>query len=264
MSRAETFEVIIPAGGTIDAAYARRIGTEYRALAPLGVERVPVMQRVVNALRDSGCVRRIIGVAPPAVQEAITGVDEWRTSVDSGPDNIRAGLRLVAPDAPALVCTSDLPLLTAASVRAFVADTRPDTDISVGVVRAAAYQSAYPDSPMSIFAPFHDFGPVTMSCLFRVRPALLARNGSLLDRAFAGRKSQFQMASLLGPRLLWQFARRRLSVRDVQQRAETLLRCRADVLRDVPPDLAFDIDTADDYAYADARLHQAPAQEAVV
>ncbi|MBV9850241.1 MAG: nucleotidyltransferase family protein [Armatimonadetes bacterium] len=255
-------DVVIPAGGTIDAAYARSLGTGHRALAPLGPGRAPVMQRVVDALRGSGCVRRVIGVAPPAVQEAVGGVDEWLPSGGSGPDNIRAGLALADPNAPALVCTSDLPLLTAASVREFVERAHPRADVSLGVVSAAAYERAYPDSPMSVFVPFADAGPVTMSCLFQVRPVLLAHNARLLDRAFAGRKSQLQMASLLGPRLLGQFALRRLSLRAVQARAETLLGCRADVLIDVPPDLAFDMDTADDYAYADTRL-QTPVEETV-
>ena len=247
-------DVVIPAGGTIAAEYARCIGTEFRALAPLGPERSPVMQRVVNELRGSGCVRRIIGVAPRTVQGAITGIDEWLPSGDSGPDNIRAGLARLDPEAQVLVCTSDLPLLTAASVENFVSRAQPDADVSLGVVSAAAYQEAFPASPMSVFVPFRDIGSVTMSCLFGVRPLALARNGELLDRAFAGRKSQFQMASLLGPRLLCQFALRRLSLRAVRERAEALLGCRADVLLDVPPDLAFDMDTADDYAYADTRL----------
>ena len=263
MNAAGAYDVVLPAGGGIDKEYARRIGTEHRALAPLGAARTPVMQRVVDALRASGQVGRIVGVAPPAVQKAIRGVDEWRTSGDSGPDNIRAGLALADPDAPALVCTSDLPLLTASGVREFLGRADPDADIALGVVRAAAYREAYPDSPMSVFTHLGDVGPVTMGCLFWVRPGVLARNQRLLERAFAGRKSQWQMASLLGPRLLLQFAVRRLSLRAVQGRAEGLLCCRTQVVLDVSPELAYDMDNADDYAYADARLHQAPAENAV-
>jgi GTP:adenosylcobinamide-phosphate guanylyltransferase len=218
------------------------------------------MQRVVDALRGSGCVRRVLAVAPPAVQAAIVGVDVWLPSGESGPHNILRGLAaLPDAEAPALVCTSDLPLLTAEAVREFVGRASPDADVSLGLVGEVAYTAAFPDAPMSLFVPFRDIGPVTMACLFRVRPALLTRNAALLERAFAGRKSQWEMAALLGVPLLCRFALRRLTLAAVQARAEALLRCRADVILDCPPELALDIDTADDYAYADARLHQAPA-----
>ncbi len=257
MSEALGWDVVIPAGGTIPDEYADRIGTPLRALAPVGPGRVPTLQRVVDALRGSGRVRRIVCVAPPAVRDAITGVDGWLPSGDSGPRNILLGLAaLPDPETPALVCTSDLPLLTAGAVRHFVERARPDADVSLGLVGKAAYERAFPGSPMSLFVPFRDVGPVTMSCLFRLRPALLTRNAALLERAFAGRKSQWDMAALLGPALLCRFALRRLTLAAVRARAETLLHCRADVIRDCPPELALDIDTTDDYAYADARLHQ--------
>jgi hypothetical protein len=253
-------DVVVPAGGTISPAYAVCIGTPFRALAPLGPDRQMVMQRVVNTLRESGCVRRIIGVGPAAVQETIQDVDAWLSSGASGPMNIRAGLQtLFDPDTPALVCTSDLPLLTAESVRGFVTRCRADADVSIGLVGKAAYLAAFPQSPMSLFVPFRDVGPVTMSCLFCVRPRLLERHSTLLDQAFVARKSQWKMAALLGPRLTAQFALRRLRLSAVQARSERLLHCQADVVWDCAPALALDMDTADDYAYANACLSEASA-----
>lgn len=256
-------DVIVPAGGTIPAEYAARIGTPLRALAPLGSARVPVLQHVINTLHDSGCARHIIAVAPPAVSEQITGVDEWLPSGDSGPENIRAGLaRLPEQEALALVCTSDLPLLTAAAVQEFVSRCRSEFDVTLGVVGQSAYQAAFPNAPMSTFVPFRDIGPVTMACLFQVRPSLLTRNTALLEAAFGARKSQWQMARLLGSRLLTQFALRRLTLRAVQPRAEALLECRTEVLQNCSPALALDIDTADDYAYADQRFSETAAANA--
>jgi hypothetical protein len=256
-------DVVIPAGGTISVEYARRIGTPTRALAPVGPARVPTMQRVVDALRGSGQVRQIIAVGPPDAQAVIVGVDQWLPSGESGPRNILAGLAAL-PDAEALalVCTSDLPLLTAEAVRIFIARSRPDADINLGIVGKTAYEAAFRDTPMSLFVPFRDIGSVTMACLFGIRPALLVQNASLLERAFNGRKSQWEMAALLGPSLLCRFALRRLTLAAVKSRAETLMHCRANVILDCPPELALDIDTADDYAYADARLHQTSAAAA--
>ncbi len=98
------------------------------------------MQQVVNALRGSGRVRRIIAVAPDAVQQAMSGVDLWLPAGPSGAENIRAGLAAADPDTPALVCASDLPLLTAESIADFLARCRPEAQIAVGLVRAERLQ----------------------------------------------------------------------------------------------------------------------------
>lgn len=249
------WDVVIPAGGTISAEYAQTLGTPLRALAPLGPKRQPVMQLVVDALRQSGVVRHIVGVAPEGVATQITGVDAWLTAGGSGPNNIRRGLAaLERPEELALICTSDLPLLTPESVRGFVARCDADADVHIGLVRAEAYEAAFADAPPSQWVRLRDAGPVTIGCLFGVRPALLQRHKTLLDQVFSARKSQTRLVRLLGPRLLWQWAARSLTLAAIQARGEAVLGCRALVQQDADPVLAFDMDDAGDYAFADARL----------
>lgn len=251
------YDVVIPAGGTISAEYAQIIGTPFRALAPLGPERRPVLQLVVDALRQSGVVRQIVGLAPDGVRERITDVDAWLTAGGSGPDNIRRGLAtLERPDQLALICTSDLPLMTPEAVRGFVSRCDADADVQIGLVRAAAYEAAFAGAPPSQWVRLRDAGPVTVGCLFGVRPALLQRRQALLDQVFSARKSQAGMVRLLGPRLLWQWAAKSLTLAAIQTRGEAVFGCRARVQQDVDPVLAFDIDDASDYAFADARLQE--------
>lgn len=248
------YDVVIPAGGTIDADYAALIGTPHRPLAPLGRERRPILQHVINELRGSGSVRRVIAVAPEAVQQAVSGVDQWLTAGTNGAENIRAGLAAADPDAPALVCASDLPLLTAESVSDFLLRCRPEAQIAAGLVRAEAYNQMFPDAPPSQFVRLTDTGPVTMSGLFLVHPQLLTRQAALFETLFAARKAQWRMARLLGPRLLWGWATHRLSLYDITTRAETLLAAPVQVILDISPVLAYDTDTADDYTYANFRF----------
>ncbi len=255
-------DAVIPAGGTISDDYARVIGTPHRALAPVGPDGRPVMQIVVDALRESGFVGRIIGVAAPAVAERITYVDVWLSAGESGPENILRGLSQARQNTPALVCTSDLPLMTANSVTQFIAACRAEADITVGLVKADALNAMFPDAPPSRFVHLGDIGPVTMGGLFQMRPDVLARNQSLLNAVFTARKSQARMAALLGPRLVWQFATRRLTLAAIVARAEHVLGCRVEVVLNTPPELAYDMDTADDYAYAHAALLRRPAATA--
>ncbi len=249
-------DVVIPAGGTIDADFAGRIGSPYRALAPLGPDGTPVLQNVVNALRSSGKFGQIVCVAPDAVQQIIHGVDHWLPTGDSGPQNILAGLRSLPPETTALVCTSDLPLMTPEAVTHFVSALTPDAAVSVGLVRAEVYNTAYPDAPPSTFVELCDIGPVTLAGLFAVRPAALFHQQALLDALFGARKSQLRMAGILGPRLLLAWATRRLTLSALTARAETLLNAPVQVVDHTAPALAYDMDTVDDYTYATQHLWQ--------
>ncbi len=250
------FDAVIPAGGTIDADFAARIGSPFRALAPLGPDGTPVLQHVVNTLRASGTVGQIVCAAPEAMQSAVSGVDVWLPDSGSGPQNALAGLQALRPDALALVCTSDLPLMTPEAVTRFVSALTPEAAVAVSLVRADAYTAAYPDAPPSTFVTLRDAGPVTLAGLFAVCPATLFQKQALLDSLFGVRKSQAQMAGIMGPRLLLAWATRRLTQAALITRAETLLGASVQVVDRTDPALAYDMDTLDDYEYAAQHLWQ--------
>jgi len=245
------YDVVVPAGGIIDNEFTQLIGTPCRALAPFGPARTPALQIVVDALRASGCVRRIVCLAPPQAAERVAGVDIWHEAAPHGVENILRGLSALGDEnTPALVCTSDLPLIGQADIAGFCARCDPDADVTLGLVRADAYNQAFLNAPPSTFVPLRDVGPVTLGGLFSVRPSLLLSNRPLFARVFEARKSQWGMARLLGPRLVSLFLARRLTLDVLTARAERLLQCRAQTLLDIAPALACDMDTADDYTYA--------------
>ncbi len=245
------YDVVIPAGGTIDTEYAKLIGTPCRALAPFGPARTPALQLVVEALRASGHVRRIVCVAPQQAADCVVGVDLWLPAAPHGTKNILRGLDALDDlNAPALVCTSDLPLIDAADIAGFCARCDPAADVTVGLVRADDYNKAFLGAPPSTFVQLRDVGPATLGGLFALRPSSVLDNHALFARAFESRKSQWGMVQLLGPRLVGQFLTRRLTLAALTARAETLMHCRAQILLDIAPALACDMDTADDYTYA--------------
>lgn len=248
-------DAVIPAGGTIPDSYARAIGSPCRALAPIGHAKRHVMQIVVNALRDSGAVRRIIAVSAGPVSQAISGVDLWLPASDEGIDNILRGLgALESSDKPAIIAASDLPFLTADAVRRFVERCSADEDLSLGIIRAESYRTAFPAAPKSQWVSLRDAGQVTIGGLFGVKPAVMFREAEYVKRVMSARKSQWRMARLLGPRLLLAWATGSLTLAGVAARGEHLLNCRAKIIQDAPVQLAFDIDTENDYTYADSCL----------
>jgi len=247
--------VVIPAGGTIEPAYRLKAGSAHRALAPIGEQRKPVLQIVVDALRQAPGIERIVVAAAPEVTERITGVDWWIAASDSAADNIVRGLGVLDENENhALVCTSDLPFLTGQAVTAFLARVDTGADLSVGWVSRKAYEDAYPAAPASTYVGLRDAGPVTLACLFHVRPAFVKSSETRIARVFLARKSQRKMAALLGPALLVRWATRTLTVAAVAGRVERIMGCKAQAIANADPALAFDIDTIDDYQYADTHV----------
>ena len=246
-------DIVIPAGGVISAEFAKRIGSPYRALAPLGPNKTPVLQHIVETLRAAEPDARVICVAPETVAQAVNGVDVWLPSGPSGPENIRLGLSHADPGQPALLCTSDLPLITAGSVRAFIAACRPDAHLAAGLVRAGDYEREFRDAPPSQFVSLAETGPVTLAGLFQIQPDLLTRQSALFEKLFHARKAPWQLAGLFGPQLLWQFAAKTLRLQTLTQRAEQLIGGPVQIIPETDPVLAYDIDTPDDYTYAETR-----------
>ena len=142
---------------------------------------------------------------------------------------------------------------------AFLSQVQPEAELAVGIVRADAYNHEYPDAPPSEFVRLSDAGPVTLAGTFHRPPASgTSDNQALFDRMFQARKAQWRMAGLLGPSLLWGWATKTLTLGALTRRAESLLGGPVQVVVDVPPALAYDIDTADDYTYALLRLGHTP------
>jgi CTP:molybdopterin cytidylyltransferase MocA len=247
-----TLPVIVPAGGTIDGRFQQAAGTQLRCLAPIGSD--SVLQRVVSALKDSGLADPVIAAVPDAVPLAVNGVDLWAVSADLGTQSIRNGLKLAANAERVLICTSDLPFITAQAVADFVDRAAADADVSIGLVTEIDYNGAFPGSPTSIFLPIRETGPITIGCLFLLKLDALKRIDPWLDRLFSARKSLFQSARLLGPQIVLQLLTKRLSIRSLRERARQLVGIDIDVLVGVSPVLAFDIDTPEDYEYAKAHI----------
>lgn len=244
------YNVIIPAGGSIDSDYRKRIGVDVRALAPFGPDRVPVIQIVVDMLRNSPYTGKITIVGNEALQSAITDIDDWLPSTGNGIGNIIAGIENYKHDTHVLICASDLPLITVPNVDDFIRRIPSDVDLAAGIVTAASYNSKFYDASPSEFVTLREIGPVTMGGLFYINPSVLLRNEARIKEVFEARKSQWKMASLLGPALILQYITRRMRLKSIKERIEHLLKCKIGIVADIAPELAFDIDTADDYTYA--------------
>ncbi len=258
MNSAEGLDAILPAAGRLAGGFAAEAGATIKALIRFDGE--TLLERTIRAARESGVVRRIAVIGPEEVweQAQAAGADAVLPELADGPDNVLSGLswlRERSADARrALVLTTDLPFITGRAIADYVAACPPDGQIAVSAVPAESFESRFPGAP-AIYVNLGD-GRWTMGCGFVVDPAALLDNEARLRSIFDARKSQVGMARLLGARFVWRWLTRRLTVDEIAARCSDLLGVRGAVVRNGPPELAYDIDDPADLRYAVQALEE--------
>ena len=249
MPTQEMCDVVLPAGGRILGEFAQQAGTEIKAL--IRFEEETILRRTIEALRASGCIRRIAVIGPEEVLKEAreSRADLMLSEGKTGPDNIYRGLDgLLNVTSHLLIVTGDMPFLTPASVRDFLTLCPDAAEICIPIVERTEFESRYPEF-IRTDTPLHD-GHFRLGGIFRVESDTLRRVRPHLEQMFAARKNNFQMAQLIGIPFIVRYLFRRLTVDQIVARAGEILQCSGAAVRHVPPELAFDIDLPEELAYA--------------
>lgn len=245
-------DVVIPAGGQMNADFARVTGTAFKPLVKF--DNKTVLRTTIEALRGSPRINRIIVVG---AKEVIEHSDASLATVvlpekGSGPKNIMAGIeQLLAMDLPpdrVLIVTSDLPFLTPASVERFLDLCEHDIDFNVPLIEKPDFEEAFPGAE-AMFVKLLD-GEWTTGCMYEVSVRGFRTALSHIEDVFERRKSKIGIARLLGFKFVWDYLNKKLTVHDIEKKITDLLRVRGRAIPGSPAELAYDIDYVDDYQYA--------------
>lgn len=230
---------------------AEAAGVACKALVP--VAGVPMLARVVGALRAAGGVDRVVvlgdpATLPPAALPA--GVAEVVPAADSPAAGVAAALERFG--APLLVTTADHPLLTAAMVEHVLAATPAWADASAGVARREVVLAAYPGSRRT-WLRFRG-GAYTGCNLFVLRTPRAAGAVRFWRRLERERKRPLRMAALLGLGVLLRHALGRLSLPGALDALGREAGARLAAVEVPFADAAVDVDKPADLALAEAVL----------
>jgi GTP:adenosylcobinamide-phosphate guanylyltransferase len=244
---------VITAGGVVDGDFARRIGTDVKALAPLG--ETTLLDLAIDAARGAGA-QRIAVVGGEAVRKRVASrVDRIIDAAEAGTENAGSEnvMRALAawPSSPLLYLTSDLPFVSADGVRAFV-DRSAGYCVTMPLADAHAYERRFPDAPEHVV----ELGGerVANGNVFCLAPEAIEPVRRWATRFFDARKSKFRMAILLGIPLLLRFASRTLTIEAIERKAGRTLGVPVAAIRDADPGICYDVDTLAEYEYACTRL----------
>ncbi len=251
---------IVLAGGPADDVARLQPGAANKAFVRVGG--VALVERVLRQLRACDSIGRIIVVAPASAQgnPALALADERRDDGAKIRESLRNGLRDLPPDDIVLVSTSDLPVLTPASIEDFVARAlEADADIGYGCLERRVHEAAYPEVPHT-WARLRD-GTYCGGGFIAVKPRVMPQLERFIESLGAARKNPLALASLFGWDVLLRFALRRLSIAAAERRASQILGAPVRALVSPFAETAVNVDRVSDVALAETLVGSTPALE---
>jgi len=256
-------DAVLPAGGRLSGAFAQTAGVEVKAL--IRFEDRTMLHRTLDTLRATGRIGRIAVIGPEETRAEARahGADGLLPEGATGPDNIFRGLQWLQgqehPTRRVLIVTTDMPFLTPEAITTYLDACPAHADICVPISERREFEARFPGC-IRTDTPLRD-GKFRLGGLFLLEAESLLRVRPHLEQMFAARKSDLQMARLIGLRTAVKFLARRLTVDDIVARASEILRCRGAAVREIAPELAFDIDLPEEYAYACAYAARMAARQ---
>lgn len=241
---------VVLAGGPADELSAHAPGAPNKAF--VAVRGVALVERTLRALRRSSSISRIIVVAPARTQghPALTLADERR---DDGPritDSLASGLAGLPPDQDVLISTSDLPVLTPASVDDYVMRALDaDADLTYGCVERSVHLAAYPSVPHT-WAHLRE-GSFCGTGFVTIRPRVWPSLERFIERLGRARKNPFALARIFGFRTTLRYATRTLDIRHAEERASYVIGARVRAVISPYPEIAVNVDRVTDIALAE-------------
>ncbi|MGB8315024.1 MAG: nucleotidyltransferase family protein [Aestuariivirga sp.] len=249
--------LILAAGRGPNDPMAKAYGVSHKCALP--VNGVPMLRRVVEALRASSSIKAIsVSIENSAVTRAALSGNNSDISIipseNSAPLSAIVAIRKIATF-PVLITTADHPLLTAEMVDYFCAQAeRNGADFSAGLARADVILETYPQSIRTFFK----FGKDRVSgCnLFAIRNENGLRILEKWQYLEAARKKPWRLVAAFGPMALVRFLSGSLSLDGVFAIVSKRLRLIAKPILLPFAEAAIDVDKPSDLELAEAILRR--------
>lgn len=198
-----------------------------------------MVARVLDALRATKSMQQIAVVGGTETLQSLSGV----VAVEAGGrmvDNLQRGLAATSSES-VLVCTCDIPLVTAATFDEFLRlATARHLELAYPIVRRATSEAAFPGGQRT-YARLSD-GEFTGGNAVVVPRRIIGPVLELIDAAYNARKNPMALAKILGPAFVMKFLSKRLSIAEVELKASRVLSCRAGAVEMQDAAIAFDVD----------------------
>lgn len=216
----------------------------------------PMVQYVIDGLRQSQEVQRIVIVAPPGELEPhVTGANlEFVPSAGSIVDNIVNAARVLEKDQQILIATCDIPLINGEIIDGLIRMCRENpADLYYPIVEKSVWEQKYPVVKRT-YVHLRE-GTFTGGNLFLVNPAIIERTAPKVRRFLDYRKSPLKLVGLIGFSFLFRYlVLRNLNLKELERKVSDMWGINGAVVVCPWPEVGIDVDKPSDLQLARAVL----------
>lgn len=216
----------------------------------------PMVQYVIDGLRQSKEVKRIVVVAPPGELEPhVKGEHlEYVPSTGFIVDNIVTAARVLPKEEQILIATCDIPLITGEMIDGFVElCRRKPADLYYPIVEKSVGEAKYPVVKRT-YVNLRE-GIFTGGNLFLVNPEVIERVAPKARKFLDYRKNPIKLAGLLGFSFLFRYLLlKNLQLHELEQKVSEMWEIQGAVLICPWPEIGIDVDKPSDLQLARAVL----------
>jgi CTP:molybdopterin cytidylyltransferase MocA len=243
-------DAVLLAGGSIPEELRAATGATERALIEVGG--VPIIESIVDSLRQVPVIERIVVVSTPGALERLNGKVIGVPSGDRMVANLLAGAN-AAQSEEILIVTGDVPLVSAATWQEFIdGAARQRLEAAYPVVRRQTVEQQFPGGKRT-YGNLKD-GAFTGGNAFLFPRKRLPALETLIDTAYSARKNPFRLARMLGLGFIMKAVTKKLAIADVEKKMTSILGCRAGAVIMEDATIAFDVDKVSDLEAANQHL----------
>lgn len=252
-------DAVVLAGAPNDGQLKEADAAKWEATIPIYDK--PMVDYVIEALQNSERIAKIIVVAPldlKAVLPANCLLVEAGTSL---PENIFRAMDHLDQKNNVLLVTSDIPFVHAEAIDDFI-DRCAELpgDVYYPLISKEANEQVYPETERTYFTLKE--GAFTGGNLLLATAEAINNSRWVMDEVFTKRKKPWKVIRMLGLFLIIKFMSKQLTLRELEQRASSILGYKGLFIISPYPELGTDVDKPGDLELAKKIISSVQGKEA--
>jgi len=220
-------------------------GVENKSLLPINGK--PMVEYVINALRDSSLINKISITGPSDVLKSHLGDKADYYMEDRGNlfENVKAGLKPFADDRAVLIATSDIPMVAGWMITDFIKRCyEQGGDFCYPIVDKKLNEKHFPGVERT-YVRLRE-GTYTGGNVIYINPAVLGPCEEFAKKVITFRKQPLKTGRMLGIRFLARLMFGMLTIPQVEERVCRLLNIKASAIVIPYPEICNDVDKPSD------------------
>jgi len=237
-------DALILAGSKNDGPLKECSPVPYEAMITIG--RKSMIDYVIDALRGSGRISRIVVVGPVDIAGFCDSEDVTLVPAEGSlMENIKRGVGTIPVAKRILLVTCDIPLINPQAIEDFLESCGDmSSDIYYPVIPRDIVENSFLRTKRT-YVSFKE-GDFTGGNMFLINPGAVERCMQNGQRLIDARKSPIRLSRLLGLIFLLKFVAHKISIKEAQEKASVLLGVEGSVVVTRHPEIGVDVDKPSD------------------